>query len=43
MGAEYAGGDQHNQRTVLDEIEKEVTRDLEQVGPMGSAVTRGLE
>ena len=36
MEAEYADGDQHTQRSVLDETENEVTSVSEQVGPMGA-------
>ena len=36
MGAEYADGDQHTQRSVLDENKNEVTSDSEHVGPMGA-------
>ena len=36
MGAEYADGDQHTWRSVLGEIEDEITSDLEQVEPAGA-------
>ena len=36
IGVEYADGDQHAQRSVLDENKNEVTSDSEHVGPVGA-------
>ena len=40
VGVEYADGDQHTERSVLDEIENEVTNDIEPVSTHGSSISR---